>query len=293
MAGQAGDPQQGGTGGGTSPIAPVPGQAPTPAPDPPSPVTTPDNRLRRAGRSYRALSTSNKLALWAVVVAALAFAVPITASAWQTLFPDDTATLLVTPNDHNCMTRWYVPDTDAKLRSSVGGTATPEQLTTWRREGRIAHAGGLEAAVSVHGNAGSSVEIRDISVTVTRRVKPAHGTVTGPPGCGAGPEEPAYLVVDLDTLPLNRPVPAAYLLRSPQQKAARQMEEDMGQSLSLPHTVAADDFYSLFLVGRTQRYDCQWRATITWWDGKKIHHRTVSDSGGKELRVVPTGDDLP
>ncbi|MFI8437974.1 hypothetical protein ACIGJO_30365 [Streptomyces sp. NPDC079020] len=33
-------------------------------------------------------------------------------------------------------------------------------------------------------------------------------------------------------------------------------------------------------------------ATITWWDGKKIQRRTVSD-GGKNLRVVPTGDGTP
>lgn len=244
------------------------------------------------GRRYRTLSTSNKLALWSAAIAALAFAVPIAVSAWQTLFPSNPATLLVEPNDQACLNRWYVPDTEAALRPSLRG-ATPEQLAPWRREGRIAHAGALEAALSVHGNAGSSVEIRDISVTVTRREKLAPGTVTPPPGCGAGPEEPAYLVVDLDTLPLNRPVPATYLLRSPQQKAARQLEEDMGQSLSLPHTVAADDFYSLFLVGRTKHYDCHWRATITWWDGEETHRHTVSDSGGKDLRVVPTGDDFP
>ncbi|MGP3952284.1 hypothetical protein [Streptomyces sp. 7N604] len=259
---------------------------------PPAPAVPIDNRLRRAGRRYRALSTANKLGLWSAVVAALAFAVPTAVSARQALFPADPATLLVEPNDHTCLNRWYVPETAAALRPSVSG-ASPEQLATWRREGRIAHAGALEAAVSVHGNAGSSVEIRDISVTVTRREKPAPGTVTGPPGCGAGPEEPAYLVVDLDTLPLNRPVPAAYLLHSPQQKEARQLEKDMGQSLSLPHTVAAGDFYSLFLVGRTQRHDCRWRATITWWDGEKTHRRTVSDSGGRDLRVVPTGDDAP
>ncbi|HWU06353.1 MAG TPA: hypothetical protein VN520_08210 [Streptomyces sp.] len=254
-------------------------------------MVPPDSRLRRAGRRYRALSTANRLSLWTGVIAAFAFAVPTTVSAWQALFPDDPATLLVAPNDQSCLTRWYVADTDAELRSGVNGAASPEQLTAWRQEGRIAHAGTLEAAVSVHGNAGASVEIRDISVTVTRREELAPGTVTGPPGCGAGPDEPAYLAVDLDTLPLNRPVPAAYLLRSPQQKAARRMEEDMGTTVSLPHTVASGDFYSFFLIGHTQRYDTDWRATVTWWDGKEMHSRTVSDPGGKELRVVPTGDD--
>ncbi|MEV6425561.1 hypothetical protein [Streptomyces sp. NPDC051662] len=259
---------------------------------PQGPAASPDNRLRRIRRRYGALSTANKLGLWSAVVAALAFAVPTAVSARQALFPAEPATLLVEPNEHFCLNRWYVPETEAALRPRVSD-ATPGQLASWRQEGRIAHAGALEAAVSVHGNAGSSVEIRDISVTVTRREKPAPGTVTGTPGCGAGPEEPAYLVVDLDTLPLNRPVPAAYLLRSPQQRSARQMEEDMGQSLSLPHTVAADDFYSLFLVGRAQSHDCRWRATITWWDGEKTHRSTVSDKGGRDFRVVPTGDDAP
>ncbi|MFE1824775.1 hypothetical protein ACFW9S_38000 [Streptomyces anulatus] len=148
----------------------------------------------------------------------------------------------------------------------------------------------LEAAVTVHGDAGSSVEVRDTSVTVTRREKAAPGTVTGPLGCGTGPDEPSYLAVDLDTLPLNQPVPAAYLLRSPQQKAARQLEADHGQSVSLPHTVEEGDFYSLFLIGRTERYDTRWKATITWWDGKDMHRRTLSGRDGKDLRVVPTGD---
>ncbi|MET9800421.1 hypothetical protein [Streptomyces sp. NPDC006368] len=241
-------------------------------------------------RRYRALSTTNKLSLWSAVVAGLAFAVPTAMSAGQALFPAEPATLLIEANNHSCLNRWYIPQTDAALRRRVN-EASAEQLATWLREGRMAHAGALEAAISVHGNAGASVEIRDISITVTRREKPAPGTVTGPPGCGAGPDEPAYLVVDLDTLPLNRPVPAAYLLRSPRQKAARQLEEDMGRSLSLPHTVAAGDFYSLFLVGRTQRQDSRWRATITWWDGEKLHRHTVSDSGGKDLRVVPTLDE--
>ncbi|MGP3999158.1 hypothetical protein [Streptomyces sp. 8N706] len=61
---------------------------------PPDPVVPPDNRLLRAGRRYRALSTANKLGLWSVVVAALAFAVPTAISARQSLFPADPATLL-------------------------------------------------------------------------------------------------------------------------------------------------------------------------------------------------------
>ncbi|QIQ03503.1 hypothetical protein [Streptomyces liangshanensis] len=145
----------------------------------------------------------------------------------------------------------------------------------------------------MHGKAGSSVEVRDISITVTRREKVAPGTVTAPSGCGGDPNEPAYLVVDLDTLPLNRPAPAAYLLRSPQQRSARQLESDFGKSLSLPHTVAAGDFYSLFLISRTQRHDSYWRATITWWDGEETHRRSISGSSGQDLRVVPTGDDAP
>lgn len=116
--------------------------------------------------------------------------------------------------------------------------------------------------------------------------------MTGPPGCGQGPDEPSCLVVDLDTLPLNRAVPAAYLLRSPQQKAARKLEGDMGQSLRLPRTVASDDFFTFHLIGRAQRADTRWQATITWWDGEKTHQHKVSDTSG-DLRLVPTGDNFP
>ncbi|MFI8817605.1 MULTISPECIES: hypothetical protein [unclassified Streptomyces] len=243
-------------------------------------------------RRYGALSSANRIGLWSAVVAALAFAVPTAVSAGQALFPGDPATMLVELNDHNCLTRWYVGDSEAALRPSVSGEATPEELTRLRRADRIAHAGTLEAAVSVHGSSGSSVEIRDISVTVTGREKLAKGTVTGLPGCGSGPDLPTYLAVDLDTLPLNRAVPASYLLRSPQQQGARQLEKGMGQSLTLPRTVSAGDFFSFSLIGRTKSYDCDWTATITWWDGKKIQRQTVSD-GSKSLRVVPTGDTIP
>ncbi|MEU7332805.1 hypothetical protein [Streptomyces parvus] len=239
-------------------------------------------------RRYRGTSTTDKIALWALVVTAIGLASPAVVSAWQKIFPEDSATLLVEPNEQACLNRWYIPGSAPS--SAQVARANSEQLAQWAREGRAVHAGILEAAVTVHGDAGSSVEVRDISVTVTRREKAAPGTVTGIPGCGSGPDEPSYLAVDLDTLPLNQPVPAAYLLRSPQQKAARQLEADQGQSVSLPHTVEEGDFYSLFLIGRTERYDTRWKATITWWDGKDMHRRTVSGRDGKDLRVVPTGD---
>ncbi|MFD4237153.1 hypothetical protein [Streptomyces sp. NPDC058542] len=249
----------------------------------------PDSRLRRVRRRYRGTSTTDKIALWALVVTAIGLASPAVVSGWQKVFPEDSATLLVEPNEQACLNRWYVPGGDPSISAQVA-RANPDQLAQWVREGRAVHAGILEAAVTVHGDAGSSVEVRDISVTVTHREKGAPGTVTGIPGCGSGPDEPSYLAVDLDTLPLNQPVPAAYLLRSPQQKAARQLEADQGQSVSLPHTIDEGDFYSLFLIGRTERYDTRWKATITWWDGKDMHRRTLSGRDGKDLRVVPTGD---
>lgn len=60
---------------------------PRPGPGAAPAVPTDNNYLQRMGRRYRTLSTSNKLALWSAAIAALAFAVPIAVSAWQTLFP--------------------------------------------------------------------------------------------------------------------------------------------------------------------------------------------------------------
>ncbi|MYW79056.1 hypothetical protein GTY38_13185, partial [Streptomyces sp. SID8369] len=134
------------------------------------------------------------------MVTAIGLASPAVVSAWQKIFPEDSATLLVEPNEQACLNRWYIPGSAPS--SAQVAQANSEQLAQWAREGRAVHAGILEAAVTVHGDAGSSVEVRDISVTVTRREKAAPGTVTGIPGCGSGPDEPSYLAVDLDTLPL-------------------------------------------------------------------------------------------
>lgn len=118
------------------------------------------------------------------VVAALAFAVPAAISAGQAVFPDAPATLLVEPDDDNCMVRWYVPDTDTDgtQRTILTSTVAPEQMSAWRRDGRVAAAGQLQAAVSMHGNAGSAVEIRDISIAVTQREELAPDKVTALPG---------------------------------------------------------------------------------------------------------------
>ncbi len=188
--------------GGSPSLPPARGGTPAPPtvpsrPTPPVPRVQPDSRLQRVRRRYRGTSTTDKIALWALVVTAIGLASPAFVSAWQKIFPPDSATLLVEPNEQACLNRWYIPGSAPS--SAQVARANSEQLAQWAREGRAVHAGILEAAVTVHGDAGSSVEVRDISVTVTRREKAAPGTVTGIDGCGSGPDEPSYLAVDLDT----------------------------------------------------------------------------------------------
>ncbi|SEE81256.1 hypothetical protein [Jiangella alba] len=249
---------------------------------PPPPPPRPLARLRHW---HRTLGTGNRLALYALVLTAGGLAVPLVAAGW-TAFTGPSVGVLVDQSDSACESVWTVPPGNEELAEEVNANTDARQLTRWARDGRLVHRNDLHAAVSLRSRE-SPIEIRDLSITVLSRTDPATGGAVGPGGCGGGEidDEPDFVVVDLDTLPVGAEVPVSYLQTSAQQAEARALADELGEQITLPRTLPAQDYYSFTLVGRTVAYDTEWQATITWWDGEKIH-TDVLDDDGRPFRVT-------
>lgn len=253
---------------------------PTTPTDPPQP-----GRAARLWQRYRALSLANKLTFFGLVVACVPLVTPWVSAAYGKLTGDDVPLRLDAGQaDDPCNSRWIVDRDRPDLLSKVGDM-DDRALARWERDRRITHHRSVSGSVSMRGNAAAAVEIRDVSITVTRRTKPLAGKVSPPPGCG-GPDLPEVLYVDLDTLPLNRAVPGSYLMSSPQQAQAREDTRAYNgrEPMRLPRSITMKQAYSLMLVGRTQRYYSEWKATVTWWDGEETHTSAI-DNDGAPFRV--------
>ncbi|MEW1698148.1 hypothetical protein [Streptomyces sp. NPDC091278] len=231
------------------------------------------------------MGTADRIALYGVVVAALAFLLPLAQSLYGKAFPERSLVLLTHVGKNPCEAGWILTPGNEHIKS-VLWSSDEGQFARWEKEGRIVHAGAVMAGVTLRGALEEAVAVRDISISVTGRSAPVRGTVTRGGGCG-GEDDPEYLVVDLDGLPLNQQVPVSYLQRSPQQSGARKAAAEMGRPLTLPRQVTRTSIYSFFLTGRTAKYDTTWVATITWWDGEKEHTQRIDDQG-RPLRVSPS-----
>lgn len=258
----------------------------------PEPAAAPVRRtsaVRRGWASARArharMSTTDRIALYAFVVTALAFLFPLAQSAWAALFPERPLALSVRVERSPCTTPWLLTPGNEGLEEGFK-TAQDGQYLRWEKEGRILRSGSVVAGVLARGTVDDAVVVRDISITVTGRDAPVPGKAMQSGGCGAD-DPPEFLVVDLDELPLNRPVSVSYLQNSPTQAAAREARKKLGDPISLPVQVGRDSVYSFFLTGRTLRYDTRWIATVTWWDGKADHTDRI-DNGGQPLRATGT-----
>ncbi|MGW7431141.1 hypothetical protein ACWGIN_16480 [Streptomyces sp. NPDC054861] len=227
-------------------------------------------------------SLTDRLALYALVIGALTFLAPLAQSLYGKVFPEQTLVLLTDVERNPCEAGWILTPGNEFIKPKLWASSEG-QFARWQKEGRIVHADAVVAGVTVRGAIAEAVAIRDISITVTGRGAPVRGVATQGGGCGAE-DAPEYLVVDLDGLPLNQPVPVSYLQRSPQQKAAREAAALLGDPVTLPRQVTRDSIYAFFLTGRTARHDTSWVATITWWDGEKEHTQRIDDEG-RPLRV--------
>ncbi|MFJ9415595.1 hypothetical protein ACIRPT_15685 [Streptomyces sp. NPDC101227] len=183
----------------------------------------------------------------------------------------------------SCFSGYVSPPAHDDLRGKIRD-ADEETLTRWERDAKITHLSEVAVDLSFQGNGPKAVQVRDVSFTVLRREKPLSGRIAPHTACG-GPG-PDVLVVDLDTLPLHRPVSGTYLLTSPHQRAAREeTAQHNGKEMRLPQTVTTQELYDLMLIGRTQRHYCEWRATLTWWDGRRVYKTTI-DNAGRPFRVT-------
>lgn len=258
----------------------------SPAADTRSPRTPPQESscLRQLRESHARMGIANRIALYGLLFAALAYVTPVGQDLYHKVFPDRALALLADQMDDRCLADWITVPGNEHL-ADAAWYSDERQVSRWEMEGRIIHANTLQANVSVRGNADKAVVIRDISISVLSRGDPARGTYLEGGGCGGGDgEEPEFLVVDLDTLPLRQGVPVSYLQNSESQKDARKAGATMGKRIALPRQVTTDGSYSFFLTGRTLRYDCTWIATVTWWDGEQEHTDRI-DNDGRPFRV--------
>ncbi|RIQ20539.1 hypothetical protein [Jiangella rhizosphaerae] len=249
---------------------------------PPPPRPGPVDRFRHW---HRTLSTGNRLAFYALVLTAVGLLTPLLAAVW-TATTGPGVGLLVDQDNNGCTSVWTVPARSADLVDDIIANKDNRQLTRWERDGRITHRGTVQADVSIRGGE-TPIELRDLTITVLSRTDPAAGEESTAQGCGgeADDDEPDFVVVDLDTLPVGTEVPIGYLQGSDQQQAARAEADRLGEQITLPRTVDARDFYSFTLVGRSTAYDTEWQATITWWDGERVH-TDVLDDDGEPFRVT-------
>ena len=255
---------------------------------PPSPPPPPPGLVARLRHRHRTLSLSNRLGFYALVLTAAGLAAQLLTAVW-TATTGPGVGLLVDQTDDTCSSVWAVPPGSEELVDQIHDGTEERQLARWEHDRRLVHRDMVRAEVSVRSGE-LPIEIRDVSITVLSRAAPVAGGQAGPGGCGGEqPEdEPDFIVVDLDTLPVGGEVPVTYLQQSDQQGAARAEVDDLGEQITLPRTVGAADFYSFTLIGRSAAYDIEWQATITWWDGEQVHTDVVDDDG-KPFRVTAPG----
>ncbi|MET7474648.1 hypothetical protein ABZT17_09860 [Streptomyces sp. NPDC005648] len=178
-----------------------------------------------------------------------------------------------------CSSSWTLSKGNEAIKTSLSD-ATQQQFTQWSREGRLVRLDQAVAAISLYGAGNHAVQIRNMFFTVTRRAAPLRGERLAPPiGCGGGSPSPAAIAVNLDAIAVGRTVSLNTLRASPRQKAAQATADQYGVPLVLPRTLTNDDYYTFYVIGLTQHYDCSWKATLVWWDGGKQHQTTVDDNG--------------
>ncbi|MFJ8751944.1 hypothetical protein ACIREO_21825 [Streptomyces sp. NPDC102441] len=240
-----------------------------------------------------ALSVANKIGFAGVVVALLALLVPLLTTLWGRWVEEPSVVFRAEPQKGFCQVDWSTLPGNAGLLPQLQDADT-RTLTRWERERRIVQRGTNRIMLSLRGNSGMAAQLRDITVTVVRRDPIPAGSRSDPrtPGCGDGSLPPEAAGVNLDELAVGRPVSVIDILGKPTQQTAAKEALDWGTPVVLPRTLTSDAVYTLWFLGRTDRWDTSWKATLTWWDGKRT--QTVQlDDHGSPFRVMATAPRTP
>lgn len=290
---------------GTETAAGAPASATGTGPTPPEGRRP--GRLRRLRDRFNANSVADRIAIAALALTLVSLLSPVLKSGAEkvaeTVAPDKSPTAqgqsptvpdkspvkleAVAYNDP-CLSTWIVtpghhPEFDQGVASGAD-EGLADRLTAWEREGSLTHHSEVKAVVNAFSNKDRSVQLRDISITVTARAAPLPGRLAPQIACGDSFNEGLY--VDLDTLPVGLPVSYQHLQSSPQQAAARaEAAKHNDGDISLPYTFSKESFLSLVITGRSLAHYTEWHATLTWWDGEEARTTEVSN-GGRPFRVT-------
>ncbi|MCJ0871375.1 hypothetical protein [Streptomyces sp. AP-93] len=280
--------------GSTVTVAPVAEAVPTAevthtAAVPPAaePDPRPPGRMRRWRQRFAAASLANRIAAAGLALALVPLLTPVVKAGYEAVLGGDPLTVIASPDNDPCHVGWFVAPSHEELRASLSANMTADgrrSLDRWVREGWVTHQSAVGSRISVYGNKGGSVQLRDFTITVKRRGAPLPWAVTTGAACGG--DSIPLLYVDLDTLPVGVPVSYRYLQSSPQQAAAR--AKGMGEELTLPYELRKDSYFAMQLVGRTLAHYTEWQATLTWWDGERLHTTQLTDQG-RPFRVSAGG----
>ncbi|RSS64131.1 hypothetical protein EF912_02460 [Streptomyces sp. WAC07061] len=189
--------------------------------------------------------------------------------------------MLTSAYNDPCLSDWIITPGHDELGKSMT-SATSEMralLDKAEAQGEITHHSTVKAMVTASSSTDRSVQLRDVTITVTRRTEPLPGTYMRRVPCGDSFDVGLY--VDLDTLPVGLPVSYRYLQSSPQQAAARaEAAKTNAKDLSLPHTLSKDTYLSMVLTGRSLAHYTEWHATLTWWDGEAVRTTDIKNGTG-------------
>jgi hypothetical protein len=174
---------------------------------------------------------------------------------------------------HECGTALFVGDPRAQR---VLASPVPRELdwTAFRRQHGAAVAGSSVVEVSIQGETARKITLTGVDFEVERRARPPGAVFSNP--CGDALQGRS-LVVDLDRTP-----PAVVASTQDPEGIAGVPDS---RPIRFPWTVSVTDPLLLYIVARTKRCDCTWRATVPWRSGGKSGTIAI-DNAGRGYTVV-------
>jgi hypothetical protein len=224
--------------------------------------------------------TAKAVAAVSALIAALAVAFSETVgsglgTAFLDLFRSDPPLVTSSAGEqvHECGTPLFVRDPRAQ---ELVAAPVPDGLdwNAFRRRHDATPAGSSVVEVSIQGETARTITLTGIDFEVERRARPAGAAFSNP--CGDAVTGRS-LVVDLDRTP-----PAIVASTEDPEGVAGVPDT---RPIRFPWTVSLTDPLLLYVIARTQRCDCTWRATVPWRSGGETGTIAI-DNAGRGYAVV-------